>query len=119
MWVTAAALLALGAGAALAQQRAPVARDRRLIELAAVLGESHALRQTCLGGADQYWRLRMQRLMDVESPDEELKRRLTVSFNAGYGDGQARFPACSAAARREALRLLQHGRILADALAAR
>ena len=114
---TAAAALALGVGWAAAQERAPPAREQ-LAQLAHVLGESHALRQACAGADDQYWRSRMQSLLDVEASDERLRKRLAEAFNAGYGAAQALYPSCTAAARQQSQRLARTGRALANALAA-
>lgn len=108
---------ALSNSIATAQERAPAAREQ-LADLARILGEGHALRQACLGPRDQYWRTRMQRLLDVEAADERLKTRLSVSFNAGYHAWQAQYPACTPAARQEGQRLALRGQALAQSLAA-
>jgi uncharacterized protein (TIGR02301 family) len=108
--------LAVLAPAAAAQERAPVARQAA-VDLAYVLGESHALRQACAGPDDQYWRDRMQQLIDVEAPDAALNARLARSFNAGFAAGQASFPDCGPGARAQAARIAAQGRRLADALA--
>ncbi len=110
--IAAAILFALPA---LAQERSPAARQG-LTDLARVLGSSHALRQACLDRKDQSWRTRMQQLLDVEAPDQGLKRRLMQAFNAGYDAEQAVYPACSSAAEAESARLAQHGRALAQQL---
>jgi uncharacterized protein (TIGR02301 family) len=105
-------MIALVMAAALAA-RSPE-QIQALVDLAYVLGESHALRQACAGLGDQTWRDRMNRMMTVEAPPEDLKRRLADSFNAGFMTGQAENPSCgpetteaerSAAARGRALAL--------------
>ncbi|HEX4179772.1 MAG TPA: TIGR02301 family protein [Caulobacteraceae bacterium] len=108
------ALLALST-AARAQDRAPAQRQT-LIDLAYVLGESHALRQACEGPDDQYWRDRMRDLVRAETPDADLDRRLKTAFNSGFIAGQTGFPACGRASRREEARLAARGRALADSL---
>ncbi len=100
----------------LAQDRAPAARQS-LVELAYVLGQSHALRQRCEGPNDQYWRNRMTQLLDVEASDQALQARLANSFNTGYAAAQARFPKCGKDLKAEASQLALHGQALADQLA--
>ena len=56
------------AAATFAQDRTPAQRQA-LTDLAYVLGQSHALRQACLGAQDQFWRGRMLRMVDAEAPD--------------------------------------------------
>ena len=101
---------------ALAQDRPPAARQN-LAELAYVLGESHALRQTCEGRTDYYWYGRMKQLLDVEASDQALQARLANGFNTGYAAGKARFPSCGKALRAEASKLASRGQALADQLA--
>jgi uncharacterized protein (TIGR02301 family) len=103
-------------GPAFAQDRTPAARQN-LVELAYVLGESHALRQACRGPNDQYWRNRMNQLIDVEASDQGLQARLANSFNTGYGAGRARFPSCSPALKAEQAQLGERGQALAQQLA--
>lgn len=109
-----AALLA--AGPALAQERDPAARQT-LVNLAYVIGESHALRQVCQGAEDQYWRERMYRLIETESPDQAFDRRLKESFNSGFIAGQAQFTACSPQSRAAEAKVAGQGRALAERLA--
>lgn len=95
--------------------RSPQARQL-VIDLAYAMGETHALRQACLGETDQEWRVHMARLVEVEAADPALgsggQRRLVESFNAGFGAKSAQFPGCkpevqpaleAAAAKGEAL----------------
>ena len=91
--VFAPALLAW-AGAASAQERAPTDRQA-LSALAYTLGEAHALHRVCAGPRDGTWFNRMRRLIEVERPDEALRRRLIEAFNAGYLASGAEYPACS------------------------
>lgn len=109
-------VLALAAAPALAQDRSPALRQA-LVDLAYVLGESHALRQACEGASDQFWRTRMVRMTEVEAPDETLDRRLKESFNTGFASRQSEFPACSAASRKAEVSASIHGRDIAARLA--
>ena len=115
--IISAAILAALAGPALGQERPPAARQA-LVDLSYVLGESHALRQACAGADDQYWRQRMQRVLDVEAPDDAFKARLARSFNTGYAAGQTGFPGCTPATRAEAAASALRGKTLADRLGA-
>ena len=111
------AVLATAATAhpAFAQERSPAERQT-LVELAYVIGESHALRQACTGPGDQYWRMRMQQLVAAEQPDAPFSRRLTDSFNDGFIAGRQGFPTCDGRARQEAARVAQKGRELSVTL---
>jgi len=110
-----AGLLAVAAPVA-AQDRSPALRQA-LLDLAYVLGESHALRQACQGEADQYWRARMIRLVEVEAPDTALEGRLRQSFNTGFATRRSGFPACSPASRQAEAAVAARGRVLAAGLA--
>jgi len=100
---------------AFAQDRAPVQRQT-LNELAYVLGQSHALRQACRGGSDQFWRNRMSNLLQVESSDEGLERSLREAFNTGYAAAQAQYPECDSRSQAEAARIARRGATLAKAV---
>ncbi|WP_374573044.1 TIGR02301 family protein [Phenylobacterium sp.] len=113
------AVLALAAQAwassAWSQERTPAQRQS-LADLAYVLGESHALRQACHGEGDQFWRARMIRLLEVETPDENLDRRLREAFNTGFSSARAAHPQCDASARADAARVAAEGQGLAARL---
>ncbi|HEX8232142.1 MAG TPA: TIGR02301 family protein [Caulobacteraceae bacterium] len=105
---------ALAASAA-AAERTPAQRQG-LADLAYALGESHALRQACEGEGDQYWRARMQQLMELEEPDQAFAGRLAGAFNSGFAQAQASFPSCGAKSRAAAVRAAAKGRRLAALL---
>ena len=88
-----------------------------MVDLARVLGESHALRQACDSPEDQFWRVRMRGLLEQEAAEQGLKTRLSVAFNEGYHSGQALYPRCSDAARAEARKVALTGEMLAKKLA--
>ena len=108
-------LFAFIATPALAQERAPAERQV-MVDLAYVLGESHALRQTCAGSADMFWRSRMEEMLRVEAADQGFVNRMTLSFNSGFAAGQAGFPACDAGLKAEARRIAARGRELSARL---
>jgi uncharacterized protein (TIGR02301 family) len=100
---------------AAAQDRSPADRQT-LVALAYALGQSHALRQVCLGASDYYWRHRMQQLVAAEQPDEPFNRRLADSFNDGFVADRQAFPVCNAAAKAEAEKIAAKGGELAEDL---
>ena len=101
----------------MAQERAPAERQT-LLDLAYVLGQTHALRQACEGEGDQYWRDRMARLIDVEAADEGFTGQMQSRFNAGYNSSQAEFPTCTAESRHALIAAAQRGQGLATKLSA-
>ncbi len=108
------------AGLVLLAPGVPQARDAQqqgiLIELAGVLGESHALRQACAGREDQYWRARMMRLLEVEQAPAAVERALTSAFNNGYESRRRSYPVCTPTARRAEAAAAARGRSLARRL---
>nr|WP_276208674.1 TIGR02301 family protein [Caulobacter sp. 17J65-9] len=114
--MTAAAICVLLAGPtlALAQDRPPAARQS-LLELAWVLGQSHALTQACTP-EDQTWRARMTRLIAVETPDQAFEARLAEQFNAGFAAARQSFPTCQPASKAEAAKVAKRGQELSAAL---
>jgi uncharacterized protein (TIGR02301 family) len=109
-------LMLATAAPTLAQDRPPAQRQA-LSDLAYVLGESHALRQACLGPTDQFWRGRMLRMVDAEAPDPAFNTRLNNAFNAGFSSAQAQYPACGADSRKAEAAAAARGQALAASLA--
>ncbi|MDQ0466692.1 uncharacterized protein (TIGR02301 family) [Caulobacter ginsengisoli] len=103
-------------GTALAQERSPVERQT-LVDLAYMLGRSHALRQVCAGAGDYYWREKMMALSATEAPEADFDSRLKNAFNAGFASGQTEFPTCTADSRRAEAAAAQKGQGLAAQLA--
>jgi uncharacterized protein (TIGR02301 family) len=106
------------AGSATATPAVRTAEQRQvLIDLAYVLGQAHALHRVCAGAADDTWRGRMEKLIEVEAPGEAFKSRLSDSFNAGFTAKDAQVKDCKAAATTEAA-VARRGSELAHKLAA-
>ena len=103
------------AGPAAAQERTFIQKDT-LLDLAEVLGEAHALRQACAPD-DQTWRSRMQRLIEVEAPDQAFEHQLAARFNTGFADAKAAHPGCDADTREAEAEAAGRGRRLAEQLA--
>lgn len=95
----------------------PPEERQTLIDLAYVLGEAHALRQVCSGAVDQTWRARMNRMMELEHPDDALGRRLVDAFNAGFMTRQAERPTCDAGAQGAERATAVRGKALSEKLA--
>jgi uncharacterized protein (TIGR02301 family) len=108
----AALIIACMATAAFAQEREPEERQR-LLDLAYTLGESHALRQTCEGLNDQFWRSRMVRLTEVEQAEQAFDAQLRERFNTGFAARQGEFPLCDAASRKAEQQSARKGQALA------
>jgi uncharacterized protein (TIGR02301 family) len=104
-----------GAGSALAQDRGPAERQT-LLDLAFTLGESHALRQVCEGGGDQYWRSRMVRLTEVEKADQAFDAQLRDKFNVGFAARQGEFVSCDDASRQAEQAVARKGQALSAKL---
>lgn len=109
-------LLALAAPA-MTQDRSPAERQT-LLELARTLGEAHGLRLACRGTADQRWRNRMQRLIELEAADEAFETRLHDAFNAGFVAAEAEHVRCDEATLKAVQRTAAKGRDLARRISA-
>lgn len=108
----AALIIACIATSALAQEREPDERQR-LLDLAYTLGESHALRQTCEGLNDQFWRSRMVRMTEVEQADQGFDAQMRERFNTGFAARQGEFPLCDEASRKAEQQTARKGQALA------
>jgi uncharacterized protein (TIGR02301 family) len=111
-------LLSLAAPALADPPPRPPEQRQTVIDLAYVLGESHALHRACAGDDDNRWRGRMSRLIQVEAPDAAYKRSLTQSFNAGFVAAHAEFPACTDKSQAAERAAAERGRALSRQLAA-
>jgi uncharacterized protein (TIGR02301 family) len=119
MAVLAAVCVVGAASSALAQgpiHRSPVERQT-LVQLSYALGEAHALHRLCAGPDDATWYARMQRLEKQEGADDNFRRQLIESFNAGYAANAAQFTRCSLASQAAEREAAAHGAALARDLA--
>jgi uncharacterized protein (TIGR02301 family) len=80
-----------------------------------VLGEAHALRQACAPD-DQTWRARMQRMLELEAPDQAFANELAERFNVGFSAGHTRFPTCDPRVAAAEAKVAAEGKRLAQAL---
>ena len=108
------AILAPAVG--MTQDRGPAERQK-LLDLAFVIGESHALRQVCAGAGDQFWRSRMVRLAEVERADQAFDAQLRDRFNTGFAARQGQFQDCDEASVEAERAAARRGQALAARLA--
>lgn len=103
---------------ALAQAPASDAKpyDDRLVRIAEILGSVHFLRELCGSNDGQFWRTRMQALMDAEGSSALRRVRLARSFNAGYTNFSRTYSSCTASAQQAITKFLNEGAELADQL---
>jgi uncharacterized protein (TIGR02301 family) len=102
---------------ALAGPAAAQPREQTVSDLAFALGQSHALRQACQGATDQYWRQRMERMMELEAPDPADRAPLAERFNDGFLAGQRQYPRCTLQSRAAERSAAARGQALAKLLA--
>lgn len=100
----------------LAQDRSPALRQS-LVDLAYVLGESHALRQACAGAEVPIWRTRMMNLVSDEKPDAALDRPAEGELQHRLRVASSWFHACTPASRRAELAAANHGLDISKRLA--
>jgi len=92
---------------------------RDLVKLATVLGRAHAVRVTCNGRSDQYWRNHMRDLLDLEAPDRGgLRTSMARAFNDSYSAEQSVRLTCDPATVAAEATFASQGRALSEALAA-
>jgi uncharacterized protein (TIGR02301 family) len=99
---TALVAMALAAPATAAPAVRTPEQRQILLDLAHVLGQAHALHRVCAGAADDTWRGRMARMLEVEAPSDAFKAKLTESFNAGFTAKDAQAKDCKSAGAAEA-----------------
>jgi len=116
--LSAAVLLAAGTATAAPAAAIPRSPEQRqiLVELAYVLGESHALRRVCLGPTDGQWYERMNRLVGLEGGDPIFRQRLIDRFNAGFQAAQTDYPVCNGQSRIAAQSSAARGKTLSETL---
>lgn len=118
---SAASTIAPGKADAQDQQRAPPRTQdqmRDAIYLAGTLGSVHAIRVKCNGRDDQYWRVKMKDLLDLEAPNGGgLRSSMARAFNDAYTNESRKWRGCTTAAVAAEAEYAAEGRELADKLA--
>ncbi len=75
-------------------------RSRDLLTLSRVFGELHHIRRMCEAwGEEEVWRNRMRKLVELESPQTDLRDQMVAAFNEGFRGAEQRFPYCDREAR--------------------
>lgn len=88
------------------------------VELARLLGKAHAIRVTCNGRADQFWRLYMQEMMDLEAPVQGgLRDSMARAFNDAYASESALRSWCSEETVAAEAEYARQGLVIAEYMA--
>jgi len=130
-----ALLMAMPAGAGLAQQRPPAAAkpaepapapepppppyEPQLLKLAEIMGALAYLRTLCAGKEAQDWRNRMSALVEAEGRTPARRERLTSAYNRGFRGYSVTHRSCSDGSQEASRRLAGEGERLARLLAGR
>lgn len=108
------ALSAVGGQAIAASDSKPY--DDRLMRLSEILGAVHYLRELCGANEGQYWRDRMNDLMNAEGSTALRRAKLTRAFNQGYRSYSRTYNTCSPSAQTAITRFLSEGSELSDGM---
>jgi uncharacterized protein (TIGR02301 family) len=92
-------------------------RARLVSDMAFSLGQSHALRQLCQGPNDQYWRKRMEKMIQLETIAPAERAPLAERFNDGFRAARGQYPRCTQQSRAAERSTADHGRATAGLLA--
>ena len=88
------------------------------LKLSRLLGRAHAIRVKCNGRSDQFWRLYMQEMLDLEAPNQgSLRDSMARAFNDAYTAESRRRTWCDDAAVAAEAAYASEGRTLAERLA--
>ena len=88
------------------------------ITIARVLGRAHSIRVTCNGRDDQFWRLYMQEMLDIEAPIQgQLRDSMARAFNDAFEAEAAFRVRCDEEAVAAEAEYAQEGRVIAEKLA--
>lgn len=82
--------------------------ETQLLRLAEILGSLHYLRNLC-GEDGQEWRLRMETLLESETPDATRRERFIASFNRGYRGFENTYVSCTPSALEAIKRYMKEG----------
>lgn len=93
--------------------------DADLQRLAEILGALHYLRGICQANDGDKWRLKMQALVEAETPSGDRRSRMIASFNRGYNGFQQTYRSCTPAADTAIRRFLAEGTKISRDLTAR
>lgn len=89
------------------------------LRLSGVLGAAHGIRVVCNGPSDQFWRVYMQELLDLEAPERgtQLRSAMARAFNNSYSREARPGRSCDESTVQREASLAEQGRELAEKLA--
>lgn len=88
------------------------------VKLSRLLGRAHAIRVACNGRSDQFWRLYMQEMLDLEAPDQgSLRQSMARAFNDSFTTEANVRKWCDDAAVAAEAQYAAQGRAIAERLA--
>jgi uncharacterized protein (TIGR02301 family) len=93
--------------------------QEQLLRMAEIMGSLHQLRSLCDRDENQLWRSNMQRLIEIESPSEEMRQKLVQRFNQSVEQQRRAYSSCNRDATNEIKRLAREGERLTGTLAGR
>lgn len=90
------------------------------LRLSGILGAAHGVRVICNGQSDQFWRVYMQELLDLEAPERgtQLRSSMARAFNNAYSREARSGRRCDQSAVDAEANLAAEGKRLAESLAA-
>lgn len=109
-------LAAFAAAPAFAQGVDYRQRAEDLTGISRIFGELHHIRRSCERSEADAWRNRMQKLIDLEMPQAELREQMVIAFNDGFRNGERRYPYCDRDARNRAASVAAEGDRIATRL---
>ena len=88
------------------------------VKLARLLGRAHAIRVSCNGRSDQFWRLYMQEMLDLEAPEQgRLRQSMARAFNDAFSAESKLRQWCDDSAVAAEAQFAAEGRTIAERLA--
>ncbi|GHC68956.1 TIGR02301 family protein [Limoniibacter endophyticus] len=97
---------------------AQVPYEKELLRLAEILGSLHYLRNLC-GEEGGIWRNEMQKLIEIEKPDEAHRSRMIANFNRGYRSYGELYRQCTPMAVQVIERYTEEGGKIAETMSGR
>lgn len=91
-------------------------RAEDLTALSRIFGELHHIRRNCDRDEAEIWRSRMQKLIDLEMPQAEVREQMVIAFNDGFRIGESHYEYCDRDARNRAASIAVQGDRIATRL---
>lgn len=97
---------------------AQIPYEKELLRLSEILGSLHYLRNLC-GEEGPIWRNEMQKLIEIEKPDEASRARMIANFNRGYRSYSETYRNCTQTAVQVIESYTEEGGKIAEAMSGR